>query len=96
MLEPGNEATLVTSLIPCRYSKRKESLDSFTDSQLITNERLEQMSNPSGGSSSDLDSEAPVGSYGAMLRSYTRRTSSGKPQTVPGETACILSVHYLY
>ena len=70
--------------IPRRYSKRKESLDSFTDSQLITNEHLEQMSNPSGGSSSDLDSEAPVGSYGAMLRSYAKRTSSGKPQTVPG------------
>ena len=75
-----------------RYSKRKESLDSLTDSQLITNEHLEQLSNPSGGSSSDLDSEAPVGSYGAMLRSYARRTNSGKPQKIPGK----LSGYCLY
>ena len=62
--------------------------DNFTDSELISNEAQEQMSQTSDtsrGSMSDLDAEMPVGSYGAMLRNYARRSNSvdSKPQKVP-------------
>ena len=68
-----------------KYTKRNTSKD-FTDSQLIRNEVLQQMNPTMGGGSSNssisstssLDCEVPVGSYGAMLRSYARRSTVSK------------------
>ena len=68
-----------------KYTKRKTSKD-FTDSQLIRNEVLQQMNPTMGGGSSNssisstssVDCELPVGSYGAMLRSYARRSTASK------------------
>ena len=68
-----------------KYTKRR-TLKDFTDSQLIRNEVLQQMNPTMGGGSSNssisstssLDCEVPVGSYGAMLRSYARRSTASK------------------
>ena len=81
----GCEGAAVIDLALDKYTKRKTSKD-FTDSQLIRNEVLQQMNPTMGGGSSNssisstssLDCEVPVGSYGAMLRSYARRSTVSK------------------
>ena len=81
----GCEGTAVIDLALDKYTKRK-TLKDFTDSQLIRNEVLQQMNPTMGGGSSNssisstssLDCEVPVGSYGAMLRSYARRSTASK------------------
>ena len=81
----GCEGTAVIDLALDKYTKRNTSKD-FTDSQLILNEVLQQMNPTMGGGSSNssisstssLDCEVPVGSYGAMLRSYARRSTVSK------------------
>ena len=81
----GCEGAAVIDLALDKYTKRKTSKD-FTDSQLIRNEVLQQMNPTMGGGSSNssisstssLDCEVPVGSYGAMLRSYARRSTASK------------------
>ena len=81
----GCEGTAVIDLALDKYTKRNTSKD-FTDSQLIRNEVLQQMNPTMGGGSSNssisstssLDCEVPVGSYGAMLRSYARRSTVSK------------------
>ena len=83
----GCEGTAVIGLALDKYTKRKTSKD-FTDSQLIRNEVLQQMNPTMGGASSNssisstssVDCELPVGSYGAMLRSYARRSTASKRQ----------------
>ena len=83
----GCEGTAVIGLALDKYTKRKTSKD-FTDSQLIRNEVLQQMNPTMGGASSNssisstssVDCELPVGSYGAMLRSYARRSTASKLQ----------------
>ena len=72
-----------------RYSQKKARTEKFTDSELIVKELTEQSNTPNSkkpntsysgdGGSSFNEAEASTRSYGAMLRSYARKTSAPPP-----------------
>lgn len=69
-----------------KYSRRKASSSKLSDSQLISREITQHSTprRPRGESSTSVDSNSSMGldtevggnSYGAMLRSYAKRTES--------------------
>lgn len=91
------EGVTIIDLALDKYSQQKATKDSFTDSEIISNEvllntperrarGLGSFSSLGTGSTHSLtDPELPVGSYGAMLRSYAGRNS--KPQNIPASSA---------
>ena len=77
-----------------RYSQKKARTEKFTDSELIVKELTEQSNTPNSlnpnnngsflgdGGSSFSEAEASTRSYGAMLRSYARKTSAPPPPSI--------------
>ena len=81
-----------------RYTKRKA--DKLSDAQLIKQEQLEQLTATSdesrgSGSTTSLDGTAttPDRSYGALLRSYTRKSttamSGSEALDIPGHSGAV-------